>query len=711
MLKLDKKLILTPDVIRSPNLTDRFERDDLQRLGQHIYRGYETDEYSRSVWLRRMNAAMDLALQVAQAKTFPWPGAANVIFPLVTIAALQFSARSYGNLIQGTDVVKYRVTEEDPTGELKARGERISRHMSWQVLEEDESWEEQHDRLFINLAIVGTAFVKSYFSPTKGYTTSELVSARDLVINYWAKSVETCGRKTQIIPLFRNEIYERAKGGIFRDVLEESWYTSMPAADPRQAYRDDQRSGLHPPGAADEETPFLTLEQHVSLDLDQDGYAEPYIATIEKSSREVLRLVSRVDRVDDVERNRSNEIVRIKATEYFTKYSFIPSPDGGIYDIGFGILLGPLNEAVNSGINQMLDAGTMSNTSGGFLGRGAKIRGGSVSMAPWEWVRVDATGDDLRKSMIPLPTREPSAVMFNLISLLISYVERASGATDLMVGKTPGQNTPAETSRNALEQGMQIYTTIFKRVWRSMKEEFKKRHALNAVFLKPRQTFGKDRSVVMQEDYQADPSQVVPVADPNIASTAMRLTQAQALREASRTAPGYDLAAVERYYLKALRIDEIDTLYPGPDKVPSPEDPKIQIEKMRQEGAAMKLEHERLMLAATLMEQRALNEAKVRELEAKAASLIATIGAEQAAHQLEAFRTVTDALNEHNSLMNERIQMLMTGGKEDERGGTSDAGDVGGLEELAGDASLLGGAPQMAGGGEGAMGAGELLGE
>ncbi len=213
------------------------------------------------------------------------------------------------------------------------------------------------------------------------------------------------------------------------------------------------------------------------------------------------------------------KIISIKPTNYFTKFSFIPSPDGGIYDLGFGTFLGPINEAVSTGVNQLLDMGTMQNSIGGFLGRGAKIRGGIYTMAPWEWKRVDSTGDDLQKSLVPYPTRQPLDVTLKLIGLLIDYANRIAGTVETQVGENPGQNTPAETARTTNENGMQMFNMIFKRVWRSLKEEFKKLYGLNAMYLRTHQTFGPNSEMVMREDYIGDPDQIAPVANPAVTSS------------------------------------------------------------------------------------------------------------------------------------------------------------------------------------------------
>ena len=708
-LQLENRLAYNRDTIQAPNLCDRFTVEDRKKIGLSVFQGYQRDLASRAKWAKRMEAAMDLAMQIQSPKNFPWPGCSNVIFPLVTIAALQFSARSYANLIQGNNIVQYRVIGDDPEGALLAIAKRIGTHMSWQVLEEDKSWEEEHDRLLINLGVVGTAFVKTWFSAKKGHNVNELVMARDLVLDYWSKSVEDASRKTHVVPLHRNQIYERVMQETFVDVRGDDWFHSFPAYQPIDTPSSpqqltDNRRGLIPP-ASDQDTPYRTLEQHMFMDLDQDGYAEPYIATIEAQSATLLRLVARADKEEQIDRNIRKEIIQIVPTEYFTKYSFIPAIDGGIYDIGFGILLGPLNEAVNTGINQLLDAGTMSNSNGGFLGRGAKIRGGVYTMAPWEWKRVDSTGDDLRKSLVPLPVREPSNVMFQLLGLIINYADRLAGTTDQMVGITPGQNTPAETSRNALEQGMQVYSTIFKRCWRAMKEEFKKNHRLNAIFLPMEKYFGPNRSLIRREDYNTNPDLVAPSADPTVSSMSMRYFKANNVRQAAYSVPGYNVEVVERRFLEAMQVEGIDQIYPGPDKAPPLPNPAAQVEQLKLKTKQIQFEHEKQLLVMKMMEERRLNAAKILQLEAQAMKLAADAKDAEASQRLKAFEMVIDAMRAHNEAIDTRINAIqaLKGDEDDSESGTPNPGGSEPVEEPTGNQSGNGNPPPVANGSGGSM--------
>lgn len=665
MLRLDSYLgRLDESVINSPNLCGRFSSDDLKRIGIECWDGYNRDELSRAVWLRRNEAGMDLALQIQKDKTFPWPGCANVAFPLVTIAAQQFHARAYPAIVPSNEVVKCKVFGEDPTGAKTKHAERVSTHMSWQLLYQDKSWEEQEDKAILNLSIVGCNFKKSYHDARKSHNVSDLVLAKDLVLNYWAKSVEECPRKTHKIPFFRNEIYENIVRRIWRDILKEAWYQGAPPNRVSEARtQQDNRQGVQPP-MPDSTSSFLFGEQHCWLDLDDDGYAEPYIITFELTSKSVVRIVSRISRITDVHRAVSGahagKIYKIEAEEYFTKKTFIPSPDGGIYDIGFGIFLGPLNEAVNSLVNMLLDCGTMQTTGGGFLARGAKIRGGTYTVAPFEWKRVDSTGDDLRKSIFPLPVNAPSDVLFQLLSLLINYTSRVSGTTDITVGENPGQNTPAQTSQMMNENGQKIYTAIFKRVWRASKEEFAKLFKLNGKFLPLDQEFPGGAT---RDDYQGSADQIFPVADPNVTSDTQRVQLAITLKQAAATTPGYNTDAVERRFLKAIKVDAPEEVYRGTEGSPPPKDPKLVIAELKEQGETgrkqMELEAKSQEFILALMEERRVNNAKIVELMAKADEASTNAESEMAYALVAATNAQIAAAKHDNDSLNAQIDHLL----------------------------------------------------
>ena len=626
-MKLKDKFNIS-DLVYEANIAELLCKEDLATIGLTIVKDFDNDLISRSSWEKRTEASLKLALQVAETKNFPWPNASNVKFPLITIAALQYHARSYPVLIDSDLPVKCRVVGDDKDGLRALRSTRVEQHMSYQLLEEDEDWESEMDKVLITQPIIGCAFKKTYYDPIRKHNISENVLAKDLVVNYWTKSLETANRVTHILQMSRNEIYERVARGLWCDVSEgrQQTFSSVMTGNGLQSAQD-KAQGMSPPEPNDTSTPIEILEQHCHIDFDDDGYAEPYIVYVRRDNKTVARIVARYTDAD-IERNDKDVILSIKAEQYFTKYPFVPSPDGGFYDLGFGVLLGPLNESINTIVNQLVDAGTMANTAGGFLSRGIKLRGGNYSFNPMEWKHVDTTGDDLRKGIVPLPVREPSQVLFTLLNLLINYGERIGGSVDILSGQNPGQNTPAETTRTMAEQGMKIFNGIFKRTHRSLKQEFRKLYRLNQIFVTDNTQYvsnAKSQGIVLASDYDGPVTDVMPTADPSVTSDAQRVAQANAVAQRVAATPGlYNRYESEYTLLKAMKITNIDKILPdpkGPNAVPPPQNPKIQIEQMKMQAKQAESELAMKMGLLKLMGDAELNQAKIEKLKAEAEAI------------------------------------------------------------------------------------------
>jgi len=624
------------DLMYAANIANLLCKEDLITIGMQVYKDFDNDLLSRSSWEKRTETSLKLALQVAENKNFPWVNASNVKFPLITIAALQYHARSYPVLVDSDMPVKCRVVGEDKDGVRAARSTRVEQHMSYQLLEEDEDWESEMDKVLITQPIIGCAFKKTYYDPIRKHNISENVLAKDLVVNYWTKSLETASRVTHILQMTKNEIYERVALGLWCEISEgrqQQYSSAVMGSGLQQA--QDKAQGMTPPESNDPSTPIEILEQHCTIDFDDDGYAEPYIVYVRRDNKQVARIVARYTE-QDVDRNKDEKVLSIKAEQYFTKYPFIPSPDGGFYDLGFGVLLGPLNESINTIINQLVDAGTMANTAGGFLSRGIKLRGGNYSFNPMEWKHVDTTGDDLRKGIVPLPVREPSQVLYTLLDLLINYGQRISGSVDILSGQNPGQNTPAETSRTMAEQGMKIFNGIFKRTHRSLKQEFRKLYRLNQIFITentPYVSNAKNTGLVLVSDYEGPVTDVMPTADPSITSDTQRLNQAAAIAARVQATPGlYNRYEAEYTFLKAMKITNIDKILPdpnGPNAVQIPPNPKLQIEQLKIQAKQASDQLNMKMALLKLMSEAELNQAHIQKLTAEAESIkigIATEG-------------------------------------------------------------------------------------
>ncbi len=336
------------------------------------------------------------------------------------------------------------------------------------------------------------------------------------------------------------------------------------------------------------------------------------------------------------------------------------------------MFLGPLNEAVSSLVNMLLDAGTMQTTAGGFLGRGAKIRSGTNTLGPFEWKRVDCTGDDLRKSMVPATVNAPSDVLFQLLDLLIQYTSRISGTTDTTVGENPGQNTPAQTMQTMVEQGQKVYTAIFKRIWRASKLEFQKLFELNKIYLS---LDAVQIGGVTRKDYLMTKGAICPVADPNATSETQRLQKAIALKQAAASTPGYDKDEVERRFLSALGIEDVEKVFKGGGQ-PAP-DPQIAIATIMTQGRSadkkldaevkmkaleldiQKLQNAQQEFVAELTEERRVNDAKILQLQGAAMEASANAQSEQSYAQVAMIGAQIAAARHENDRVDAQIGHIL----------------------------------------------------
>lgn len=606
MQELKTKLKFDEILAEEVNLCDYFEDSDLDIIGETCHKGWQIDEGSRSDWLNKIDKYLELALQVVKKKNFPWNNASNIKYPLLSIAAMQFAARAYSALLGSKLPVKGKVIGFDPDGEKTNKAIRIGKHMSYQILDEMEEWEEEHDKLLIMIPIVGCAFKKTFYDPSKGRNVSNLTSPKNLCVNYHARSLSSASRISEIIELYENEIVERINRGLYRDIGIPDSKGKDPTKDREVS---DKLTGQTNSHKEDESAPFYFVEQTCWMDLDQDGYKEPYKVVFSVDTQKVYRIIKCFDEEsveydsEDVN-DKKRKIIKITKYEYYTKYGFIPNPDGGFYDIGFGTLLGPINETTNTIINQLVDAGTLAVTGGGFLGRGIRLGKGRISFSPGEWKQVNNTGDDLRKGIVPLPIREPSSVLFNLLGMMVQSAKELASVTDLSQGKSPGQNQPATTSMALLEQGLQVYNSIQKRQFRSMSKEFKKLFKLNEKYLPPKAYFTVLDSTdtqggqVQNTDYDSSTVDVMPSADPSIVSEALKMAKAQALMvlmEQGRVNPG---EATKRI-LEAQEQPSIETLLqlpqnpPPPDLIIKEQELVVQREKIELERAQLEMTHER----------------------------------------------------------------------------------------------------------------------
>jgi chaperonin GroES len=436
------------------------------------------------------------------------------------------------------------------------------------------------DKMLMMLPVVGTMFKKTWFDKSEEKIVSRVILPKNLVVNYWAKCLNSVERISEIIQISPRLLKERQNQGIFLDV--DLGPAPMPANTDNGA----------PPN--DDTTPYELVEQHTFYDKDGDGYAEPYIITFERERGTVLRIQRRYKEEDVEFKDDEKTIKKIKPEQYYTKFGFVPNPDGSFYDIGFGVLLGPLNESVNTIINQLVDGGTLSNLQGGFIGKGLRLKMGDNRLGPGEWKPVNATGDDLRKQIVPLPAKEPSKTLFELMGTLVTSGKELASVAEIFTGKMPGQNTPATTTMATVEQGMKVFTAVYKRIFRALAEEFKKIFELNSQYLDPYTYVAVLDIEVSPEDFNNETYDICPGADPTAASQMEKLQKAMGVVELMQIAPqAFNPVEVISRVLQAQEQPNWQKLF-SPEVQQSgqlpeaPPDPKVMAIQMKAQADAQK---------------------------------------------------------------------------------------------------------------------------
>jgi chaperonin GroES len=507
----------------SKNHAKGMDEDKLNEIGQKCRRGFDYDWESCQDWMSSLDEWICLAKQVKEVKNWPWPKASNIKYPLLATASMQFAARAYPALVPSNgQVVRSSVIGKDPDGQKWEKAQRVSTFMSYQLMHDMAGWEEDMDRMLMQLPVVGCMFKKTYFDKNKNKNVSKLVLPSNFVVNYWTTTLDETERVSEIIYMSPRVYQEYVNKDIFLD--QDLGQAPIP------------ENAENSP-SWDETTPYTFIEQHTFLDLDDDDYAEPYIVTFHKESGKVLSIYRR-HTLDDVETDDKGKLIRITATQMYTKFGFIPNPDGSFYDIGFGSLLGPINESVNTNINQLTDSGTLNNLQSGFIGKALKMKMGDQPLGVGEWRPVNAGGDDLRKQIVPLPAKEPSKVLLELLQLLITSGKELASVAEIFTGKMPGQNTPATTTMATVEQGMKVFTAIYKRIYRALGEEFKKLYKLNKTYLDPNTIVAVLDEPVGPDDFDSSLYDVCPGADPNATTGTEKLMKAQGLVEILPLIPG-----------------------------------------------------------------------------------------------------------------------------------------------------------------------------
>ena len=601
--------------IDTVNIADDLDDKVLDDIGIQVVKDFDIDNGSLVDWKKRQKIIFELVDQLTESDYEE----ADIHYPTLAAAALQFAARAYFQIIKGREVVKSKligsvalprkdklpqVPEEEMTPELeemikriqteldekesaikekKDRGERIAECMNYQILEENKEWESDFDQLLISLALVGCVFKKTYMNQIEDHFESELVQAKDLVINYFAKSVEKASRVTHVFELTPNEIEERVRVGIFLDIE---------LGDPQS---DEEKKKEN---SDDKDRPHIFYEQHRFWDLDLDHYQEPYVVTVHKDTQKVVRIVARFD-VDGIVVDETGKILRIKPVHYFTRFLFMPAFDGNIYGMGYGGLLSPLNDSINTTINQLTDAATFAVRPSGWIAKGIKLISGSIArFKPSEWKPTTYTGDDLRKGIVPNPTKEPSRVSMNLLTMMIEASKELSSTADILTGESMGARESPTTVMALIEQALTLFGTVYKRLHRSLKAEFGKIRRLNRLFLgdEKYQVILDIKDASVKDFYEKDVD-IVPVSDEAELTRIQKVMKAEMLKEWIGT--GMNDNEIKRRILESVDTPDIPSLMPKegePTPMELAEQEKVAQEKRKldQEDRKLDLEEKRI---------------------------------------------------------------------------------------------------------------------
>lgn len=560
----------------SDNIAADLSDEKLQEIGQRVLSSFDTDHGSMSEWLANVKKVMDLAALVGGPKNYPLPVSANIKYPLITKACYEFTSKAYPELIKDGKVVRARVVGKDPfpindPNSKAALASRVSAYMNYQLLEKNEDFEQVLDKLLNLLALIGFVCLKTYYDPIKREIYNELCNWEDLIIHSDVQSLYDARRISHVLHLHMNDLISASRAGVF---LEEPVKDLLSRHDPE-----------------DVDNLIDVVEQHCYLDLDGDDYEEPYIVTIVKDTGKVLRIKARYVTNDSYGppgyqaiEIKNNKVVCIRPIQHFTDFHFLVSPKGTFQSVGFGTLMFPLNNAINSLLNQLIDAGQLRNLQGGFIdSRFKPVSTGQTLTRPGEFIKLKAEGLQTRLAdgVFPFQYHEPSMVLFQLMGSLVQSGKELSASTEVMTGASSPENNKTGATLALIQEGEKLHTAITKRLYRSLGCVFKKIFYLNGQYLDPRVYIEvlDDELSVNQADFDASKVNIVPVADPNLGSVVQRAAKTQLLAGVQQL-PGVNALAVSKRIIMGLDIEApeellVDETQPQP---PNPEVIRIQAE-------------------------------------------------------------------------------------------------------------------------------------
>jgi len=546
------------------NLAEVLDDSVLGDLSSDLRAKFREDVESREDWEEAIAKGLGLLGINYEDRSEPFLGASGVTHPLLSEAVTQFQAQSYKEMLPSGGPVKTQVLGT-PTQETEAQAQRVEDFMNYQITEIMEEYDPDTDQMLFYLPLTGSTFKKVYFDETKQRAVSKFVPAEDMVVPYSASDLRTAERVTHVVRMTYNDIRKLQVAGVYRDVeLSEADEGDDDGAIQERA---DELLGLRPNYSDDS---YTLLECHIDLDLEgfedtdmegnPSGVMLPYIVTLDQSSGKVLSISRNFREQDPLKRKR----------QYFTHFKFLPG--FGFY--GFGLLhtIGGLSRAATSILRQLIDAGTLSNLPAGFKARGVRIRNDDEPLNPGEFRDIDVPGGDLKNSIIPLPYKEPSNTLAQLLGVVVDSGRRFAQVADAKVADMNSQ-APVGTTVALIEQGSKIISSIHKRLHYAQKQEFRMLAEIFSENPVPYPYFvGNVPPETMQADFDGRVD-ILPVSDPNIFSMAQRLSLAQTQLQLAQAAPQiHNVEEAYRRMYDALDIKNIEAILP-PKPQPKPVDP------------------------------------------------------------------------------------------------------------------------------------------
>ena len=532
----------------------------------------ENDKNSRKDWEKAYTEGLKLLGLQYEERTEPWNGASGVFHPMITEAVVRFQSETITETFPAQGPVRTKILGKQ-TPQKQEAAMRVEFDMNYELTEVMREFRPEHERMLWSLPATGSAFKKVYYDPSLGRQVSMFIPAEDIILPYGATDLDTCYRVTHVMRKTKNEIVKLQKAGFYRDV-------ELPDASREQT--NIQKAKDKETGFSDlNDERYIIFECHVDLDLngyeDKDGDGEetgialPYVVTLIKGTNEVLA----------IRRNwKEDDELRLKR-QHFVHYQYIPG--FGAYGFGLFHLIGGFAKSATSIMRQLVDAGTLSNLPGGLKSRGLRIKGDDTPIQPGEFRDVDIGSGALRDNILPLPYKEPSGVLYQLLGTIVEEGRRFAATADMKVSDMSAQ-APVGTTLALLERQLKVMSAVQARLHYSFKQELQLLAGLIRDYTDPEYDYDPDKSTrrAKQEDYNH--VDIIPVSDPNAATMSQRVVQYQAVIQMAQMAPDiYDLPQLHRQMLEVLGIKDADKLVPLPDDQ-KPKDP------VSENMAALKLE-------------------------------------------------------------------------------------------------------------------------